>query len=298
MKKNVTLENRLKKYSALAGTFAIAGAADAQIIYTDVNPDVTITGNMVTHSVDMNNDGTIDYIATTLDNVYSYTTYYYGMTLNVAIDYKASLLQPNNGNAWLATSSSAAEVLNNGALINAAANWASSSSSFGGLLAAEGDFSITTTGGTPVYGGPISVGNWAGVADRYVGVRFDVGANTYYGWVRLTVSADGGTITIKDYAYNATPNGSINAGQAVAIEEGSVESHVVIKNTNDQLNIQVGENLSNGSVDIVSMNGQVVANYNLQNGSNAIDLNGFSTGIYIVNIQFNEGVMTKKIYIR
>ncbi|MBI1836683.1 MAG: T9SS type A sorting domain-containing protein [Flavobacteriia bacterium] len=46
--------------------------------------------------------------------------------------------------------------------------------------------------------------------DQYLGCKFNVGANTYYGWIR--VQLNGTVLTFKDYAYNNTPNTAINAG--------------------------------------------------------------------------------------
>jgi hypothetical protein len=64
---------------------------------------------------------------------------------------------------------------------------------------------------------------WGAFADsasspavRYMGVRFSIGSETHYGWVRLTVyCSGGGTIggTITGYAYEKVPNKGIAAGQ-------------------------------------------------------------------------------------
>ncbi len=53
---------------------------------------------------------------------------------------------------------------------------------------------------------------WAGYFEGYVGVLISLDGQTHYGWVRIGVAADGSTVTIKDYAYEATPNTAIQAG--------------------------------------------------------------------------------------
>ena len=56
--------------------------------------------------------------------------------------------------------------------------------------------------------------NWKGKT-AYAGVRF-TGINSdeiLYGWLRLSVAADGNSFTLLDYAYNEAPNTSIKAGQ-------------------------------------------------------------------------------------
>ena len=58
MKNNSTpsIENRLKKYSALAGSIVAAtGAANAQIVYTDVNPDSVVDQVDSVYMLDLNN---------------------------------------------------------------------------------------------------------------------------------------------------------------------------------------------------------------------------------------------------
>ena len=41
------------------------------------------------------------------------------------------------------------------------------------------------------------------------------GADTFYGWANINIdtATDGGTVTITEWAYNNTPNGSILVGQ-------------------------------------------------------------------------------------
>src|SRR5262245_30117494 len=59
MKPGVT--GKLKCYSALVSSIVAANySAEAQIIYTDVNPDVVILPNN-NYLLDMNNDGIMDY---------------------------------------------------------------------------------------------------------------------------------------------------------------------------------------------------------------------------------------------
>jgi len=64
---------------------------------------------------------------------------------------------------------------------------------------------------------------WAGGAtDKYLGISFAIGANTHYGWIRVDVTS--GTpeaLTIKDFAYNTTPNAPIIAGDAGCASAGT-----------------------------------------------------------------------------
>lgn len=49
MKKPFNLSSMLKKYSAFASLFAAGSTAQAQIIYTDLNPDIVLYPGSVFH---------------------------------------------------------------------------------------------------------------------------------------------------------------------------------------------------------------------------------------------------------
>ena len=53
---------------------------------------------------------------------------------------------------------------------------------------------------------------WTGETDQYLGLRFNKNGQTHYGWARLEVVSVTQWV-IKDYAYNATPDKPIKAGQ-------------------------------------------------------------------------------------
>jgi hypothetical protein len=59
-------------------------------------------------------------------------------------------------------------------------------------------------------------GYWFDVKNRYLGLKFQIGEETHYGWARLNVLANQRlqlTATITGYAYETIPNKAILAGQ-------------------------------------------------------------------------------------
>lgn len=54
--------------------------------------------------------------------------------------------------------------------------------------------------------------DWANKADRFLGLRFEINGKKHYGWAQLEVKSATEWF-IKDYAYNATPDKPILAGQ-------------------------------------------------------------------------------------
>ena len=69
-----------------------------------------------------------------------------------------------------------------------------------------------TTGVTPN-----SYGFWQNMTeDRYLGLKLEYYDKTVrYGWVRISVSQDGSSFIIKDYAYNSQAGQTIYAGQKI-----------------------------------------------------------------------------------
>lgn len=54
---------------------------------------------------------------------------------------------------------------------------------------------------------------WGGKS-AYIGVKFTLNGKARYGWIRISVAADGSSYVIKDYAWNQAPNTGIRAGDA------------------------------------------------------------------------------------
>ena len=59
---NKSLIKKIKNYSAAAGSVVAATSASGQIIYTDVNPDLTVSGNMHAYMLDLDNDANADFL--------------------------------------------------------------------------------------------------------------------------------------------------------------------------------------------------------------------------------------------
>lgn len=73
---------------------------------------------------------------------------------------------------------------------------------------------------------------WAGKTG-YIGVRFTLNGKARYGWVRITVAADGSSYVLKGYAYNQAPDSSIRAGDAGAPTLSWSTSQVYESRAND-----------------------------------------------------------------
>jgi hypothetical protein len=289
MEKSTILDKKLLNYvSASAALLATGAAANAQVVYTDVTPDAVLQNTQgagwATGAIDFNNDATMDFTIA----LFSTSG---GPNASVAVAYATgtNCAGGNPANEVMGSMPSAynyVHKLNMNDPIGASGNWL-------GTNCVQGTMGYRTSGGASPYNE-----EWNnGVTDGYMGVRFDIAGSIHYGWARMDVSADHLTLTLKDYAYDATPNTTINAGDmGVGISE-NIANDVAVYNNNNLVTVKVTQELTNGSLQVVSTSGQVVKEFAVAKGSQVFDLNDLAAGLYVVNLTFEEGVATKKIAI-
>jgi hypothetical protein len=69
--------------------------------------------------------------------------------------------------------------------------------------------------------GPLQVGLFNGVGSAFLGLEFQQGGQTYYGWARVGVPYVGlNAVWLYDYAYETLPNTPIFAGEGAVPEPG------------------------------------------------------------------------------
>jgi len=77
-----------------------------------------------------------------------------------------------------------------------------------------------------------ALGQWVGGAtNSYIAISFDIAGSTHYGWIRVDIT--GGVpveLTVKDFAYNLTPNQQIIAGDTVSVATSFNENKGVKQN--------------------------------------------------------------------
>lgn len=132
--------------------------------------------------------------------------------------------------------------------------------------------------------------NFQGLGDRYIGVRFKIGANTYYGWVLVSFS-NTNTLTIKSFAYNSTANQSILAGQTTLLEtrEAEVKKETFIFPNPAASEVTVSEKSSYAIFYDVS--GKKIMEANVVDNK-VINIRDLEDGVYIVNIKTKDGRTT------
>ncbi|OFZ46440.1 MAG: hypothetical protein A3D92_00565 [Bacteroidetes bacterium RIFCSPHIGHO2_02_FULL_44_7] len=275
---NKELQAKLKKYTAAAAALATASGASAQVIYTDVDPDFVHAGGNTGVGLDVDNDATFDFAFYSIDT-----------TLVAGTHIRTTLVAPYGtaGNSIAGEAPSGynyALALNSADMIDNTLNWIASTNTMAYNVDSSNPYNE----------------NWNGVTDKYLGLQFNTGGNTYFGWARLDVDAIGDVWTLKDYAYNSTAATGIAAGDMgpAGLDNASVEQLVhFINQPNNTVLVKVNGELSNGNVTVIGTNGQTVSNGPVADGSFVVDMNGLASGVYMIHVSFDQGAMTKKMMV-
>jgi hypothetical protein len=295
-KKNTINESKLARFSAVAGAVLASGAVNSQIVYTDVNPDVIIDAVSGQYDLDFNSDAVVD-VSMAVMAVVNQTGTLGGISFT--FNGTGAFANPAMGNGVLqlagsgSSSTMVVAALNNGDMINAAAVFGGSSS--GTMLGLEG---LADVPAFSLSNYPVAQGAFLGVSDKFLGVKFMIGANTHYGWARLDVSAGADTIRVKDYAYNQNADLPILAGMTVGLDDVAVDQKVTIKTTLNNATINVTPDLIGGRIALFNMAGQEVKVLAIKDINTEIPFEGIETGIYTITAQFDGGNVTKKVYVK
>ena len=245
--------------------FILNSKLNAQIIYTDIIPDATPS---VTYPLDLNNDSIDDFVIQM------------GPTDKV-------VCFPQNNNAY------AGEFINGTYLPYAKLPFDSICPTLATWYGANNP-GFLALGNT--------LGNWVGQTNKYLALKLMVGSNTYYGWARLDILANSSSFTIKDYAYESTPNACIQSGQMVLGMNENTSNHFFTSFPNPFINsttIQTSGNLNNATLTICNSFGQTVKQVNNMEGQTVtLFRDNLPSGLYFILLtKNNEIIAVEKLVI-
>jgi len=266
MKNKLLLNKKFKSYTALAGVLIAGAPAEAQMVYTDVDPDVVLNSSD-NYGFDLDNDGTDDF---GLTNVL-----YSGIgAMNVLIYDSAGVAGYSGPSAF-----PFASAIDAGEVIGPVLGWYSSE---GGAPLLWGSFAIVG-----------SFGMWNNVSNKYVGLRIKDGADFHYGWARLDVTHT--TVTLKDYAYNATANAAINT--TVGIESSDNEFHPTVYAVDQGVHITLPSSVNDAQVSIIDVAGRLLHSEFIIDHADIV-LNELPQGMYLVKIESGEVYFSKLVMMK
>jgi len=255
---------------------------NAQIIYTDITPDATTTvdfpgslNSLV--AIDFNGDGTEEYNFRWDGGAFE-TVWWIHTTFNGSNElFLKGIDTDPNGSRYI-------QPISLNTSINSSSNWGNSTPD-------------------PLIGDGIMDPNFRNLGDKYIGCKFQLDANTHYGWIRVNLDANLNFV-VKDYAYESTPNNAINAG-----DEGftaSVQDIGFNKFFNSYPNpvsknfiLKVKQQINVSSFKIYDAIGQAfIPDFQSLDSKFILNLEDFNSGIYFLQVQTeNNNVLTKKIIV-
>ncbi len=282
----------LKKISAfIISAMLFSVSANAQIVYTDVNPDIlqfctatSLNSCFIEDSIDINNDGIFDL---KLEGA-AYVT---GQHSNPPPRRGYIRVSPLHGSAAKTDTSGKPLSMNLNDIIDSSGSW----------LTTAYQILISSKYGP---GSAPPSGNWLAGTDKYLGLKIVSGGQTNYCWVQLNITstAFAASFTVKDYAYNSISNQPILAGQTTAtgiIENSFASSINLFPNpATNNLTIDLGNN-KKVEVAIADITGKIIYS-SIARDMQKVEVNtqDFADGIYFVKIQTEDFIETKKIVIK
>lgn len=110
-----------------------------------------------------------------------------------------------------------------------------------------------------------------------------------------------GSVTIKDFAFENVANAAILAGATsgtVGIPASLLPDKIRLFSHDRLLSIDLQDvMITNASVSLVSVNGQVVLEEHINSSKAEIGLGNIRPGIYLARLTSKEGILSRKIYI-
>lgn len=138
------------------------------------------------------------------------------------------------------------------------------------------------------YGCAYSNSQWCGdVTDGYLGVKFlnlSTGT-THYGWVRMDTDVGGDNLmVVKDYAFEATPDTGIAAGDqgSLGLNDTAFDGFKYLVDSANNLSLRAASALE--QVVLHNVLGQEIMSRQLSGTNESISLASLETGVYIATV--------------
>ncbi len=264
----------------IVSIFALSLKSNAQIIYTDINPDTTLTGSTSSpfhyYYMDLNHDSVIDFKF----------AHFFPNASFVSAEIYCQF--GNNQDEEILCNNNYPMALNNAATIDQnAGTWVNT-------VSGSSNSALYLNG----FGG--STGNWIGVIDKYVGLRIKLNGQWHYGWARMDIPASAANMIIKDYAIQGTANTAIQAGDSgstVEVNPNTKTGDISVYSFNKNIQINIPDNNVKAEVTVFNLIAQKVYSTTL-NASTSLNLDSEKTGIYMVKIINNNDIKTYKVYLK
>lgn len=286
----------IPQYTCMAIAFLAIQNIQAEVIYTDVDPDILLDDNGEVSALDMDLNGTIDFAF--LKNIGAYYTDW-GSELKyfTALRCGPQIMENEVAGSYFTVGS---------------AMYSSYITERPYALPENFDVDIMLSFQNDGYqlmakrvfnedGDLINFGGkwWPEKTNAYIGVHFlDAAEQYHYGWIRVTVSDSTENLIIHDYAYELIPETGIKTGSLIStpISSQPVKDNINIYCDGSVINIIATQSGNSGPIlfELFDIEGKrILSKEQLQD---IVQIHpDLPTGTYIVKCTVNGEISTKKI---
>ena len=177
----------------------------AQEVIVDVNPDQLITSSTSSYTIDMDDNGTVEFLFRVQEM--SGDTVLGGQPSTYVG--ASAILGALNGQPAGVNDNSIFTLTNfaDGEIVSAA-------NEFGVDTSYSLGINLLIDAGIGIF--PYLYGSFLGANNAFLGVSFESEGNTHYGWIELSVSSGSDSIIIHSYGYNQSVEQPVDAGGLVS----------------------------------------------------------------------------------
>jgi hypothetical protein len=133
---------------------------------------------------------------------------------------------------------------------------------------------------------------WVGIGDVFIGVRFQTGSNTSYGWIKVNTS-NYYEVEIKEFSLGAPSFADISS------VEFNHSFEVYPNPTRDIMNITISDlNFEKSELEIMDLTGKVLIHEFTTASQWKLNINAIPDGIYLIRVKTKDVFLTKKVLIQ
>ncbi len=136
--------------------------------------------------------------------------------------------------------------------------------------------------------------------DHFVGIRFlDLDGNNHYGWIRCDVKEEGRVLIVKDYACELQPDTPINAGDTFSYINAEEFDNTLVNvySFNTDVNLYFYNKIEEEvKLSVYDISGKLIFTQRIIEQYTQIQTE-VSAGLYLIKLEMNNVVFSKKLYI-
>ncbi len=257
----------------------------AQEVIVDVNPDQLITSSTSSYTIDMDDNGTVEFLFRVQEM--SGDTVLGGQPSTYVG--ASAILGASNGQPAGVNDNSIFTLTNfaDGEIVSAA-------NEFGVDTSYSLGINLLIDAGIGIF--PYLYGSFLGANNAFLGVSFESEGNTHYGWIELSVSSGSDSIIIHSYGYNQSVEQPVDAGGLGAVP-AQVLNDVNVWSNFETLFIEINSNLIGGLYKIISADGKAYYSGKFSSIINELNPKDLPRGVYTLIIDSDKGPGMKRFYI-